>query len=383
MINFKIIKKSKKSRARLGFLKTSHGEIETPALVPVATQAVVKTLTSEEVVRDTKTQILISNTFHLHLKPGEEVVKKAGGLHKFMNWQGPIMTDSGGFQVFSLGFGHDLKIGKLLKYFPGEGDDLIKVSKQPKHLKITETGVVFRSPIDGRELFIGPKESIEIQKKLGADIIFSFDECTAPLSSYKYVQQSLIKTHKWAKICRDMSLEKKQALFGIIQGSKYKDLREESAKYINSLDFSGHGIGGDLGANKQQMKEIISWALSYLEETKPRHLLGIGYLEDINNIIEWGIDLFDCTVPTHYARRGIVFTSNGKINLNQSQYLGSKQPLDVNCSCSTCLSYRKNYISHLIRAKETTGMKLLTIHNLYYFNSFVEKIRQKIKKGLI
>ena len=407
MIEFKILKKSKKSRARLGILKTAHGEIETPTLVPVATQAVVKTLTSEEAAQ-TKSQILISNTFHLHLKPGEDFVKKTGGLHEFMNWPKPLMTDSGGFQVFSLGFGHDLQVGKVLKYFPGissisSGREkmsksrlLIGECQQPKSLKITDDGVFFKSPLDGSPLFIGPKESMRIQEKLGADIIFAFDECTAPLATRAYVERSLKRTHAWAKICQQVLRPGSgQALFGIVQGSHFKDFREQSANYINSLDFSGFGIGGDLGSTKHDMKKVLDWTLPLLDDKKPRHLLGIGRLEDMENIIKWGIDTFDCTVPTHYARRGIAFTSRSKFNLSKlnfhrdwdkldlakSKFLNDKNPLDEKCDCTTCQNYKRNYIAHLIRAKEMTGMKLLTIHNLYFFNAFVEKIRQKIKKG--
>jgi len=279
MIEFKILKKSKKSRARIGLLKTAHGVVETPCLVPVATQGVIKTLTSEE-VEETNTLILIANTFHLHLKPGEEIIKRAGGLHKFMNWSKPIMTDSGGFQVFSLGFGRDFGVGKILKYFPGQNLETIKKTKQPKFLKITPEGIYFQSPLDGKKLFLGPKESIKIQEKLGADIIFSFDECTAPLSSVEYVKEAIKRTHNWAEICLKTK-KSKQTLFGIVQGSRFKNLRQESAKFINSLNFDGFGIGGDLGKDKETMKKIINWTIPYLQESKPRHLLGIGKLEDI------------------------------------------------------------------------------------------------------
>lgn len=383
MIEFQLWKKSKKSRARLGILKTSHGEIETPSLVPVATQAVVKTLSSEEVL-SANSQLLICNTFHLHLKPGENFIKKAGGLHQFMNWPKPLMTDSGGFQVFSLGFGHDLQVGKILKFFPGKKKKVIRENKQPKSLKITDEGVFFRSPLNGDQLFIGPKESIKIQEQLGADIIFAFDECTAPLANRAYVEKSLKRTHEWAKICsRVFRRGSEQALFGIIQGSRFKDLREQSAQYINSLDFPGFGIGGDLGSTKQDMKKILDWTLPHLDENKPRHLLGIGRLEDIENIIKWGIDTFDCTVPTHYARRGIAFTPSGQLNLRKWDFLRDGRPLDKKCECSTCQNYRRNYICHLIRAKEITGMKLLTIHNLYFFNACVQSIRVKIRTGKI
>ncbi len=390
-MNFHISRKSKLSNARIGFLETSHGVIETPCLVPVATQAVVKTLTSEEVA-ETKSQILISNTFHLHLKPGEKIVQKAGGLHDFMNWKKPLMTDSGGFQVFSLGFGRDLHIGKMIKSDAKDAGQQVILGSRPKHIKIMQDGVYFKSPIDGAELFIGPKESIAIQEKLGADIIFAFDECTPPLADYEYTKNSLLKTHAWAKICLKAKSKvasakglggPKQALYGIVQGGKYKDLRIESAKYIASLDFDGFGIGGEFGDNKKIMSEMLHWVVAELPEKKPRHLLGIGQLEDMENIIKAGVDTFDCTIPTHYARRGIAFTSEGKLNLNQTKFLKKREPLDKGCVCNVCLNYKKDYICHLLRAKEITALKLITFHNLCYFNNYVEEIRGKIKKGEI
>ncbi len=380
-MNFKILKKSKNSRARLGFLETSHGVVETPCLVPVATQAVIKTLDSKE-VEETKSQILISNTFHLHLKPGEKIVERAGQLHNFMNWKRPLMTDSGGYQVFSLGFGTDFGLGsKILKKEQEEGRT-IRENAQPQKIKINHDGVTFRSPINGDELFIGPKESIGIQEKLGADIIFAFDECTAPLAEYDYVKKSLEKTHRWAKICLK-ERKSDQALYGIVQGSKFKDLRLESAKFIGGLDFDGFGIGGEFGNDKKTMGKMVEWVVDELPEKKPRHLLGVGYLEDMELIIKSGVDTFDCTVPTHYARRGIAFTSEGKLDLKQTKYLKKNEKLDKNCICNVCLNYKKDYISHLLKAGEITGMKLLTFHNLYYFNSFVEEIRNRIKKGEI
>ncbi len=378
MIKFKIVKKSKKSRARLGLIETENGVVETPSLVPVATQAALKTLTSEEAI-EAKCQILICNTFHLHLRPGEEIVKKAGGLHKFMNWKAPLMTDSGGFQVFSLGFGSDLGVSKMIKG-KNKKHKMIKEAAQPKNLKITNDGVYFSSPHNGQKLFLGPKESIRIQEKLGADIIFTFDECPPPLASREYIKKSLEKTHAWARACQK-ELKSKQALFGIIQGSKFKDLRLASAKFINSLDFPGYGIGGEFGKDKKMMKQILNWVMPELDERKPRHLLGIGYLEDIEEIIKQGIDLFDCIVPTHYARHGSAFTSLGRLDMNKSVFLEDKKPLDANCDCFVCQNYKRNYICHLLRAKEITALKLLTFHNLYYFNTFVERIREKIKKG--
>lgn len=383
MIEFKIVKKSIKSRARVGILKTAHGEIETPALVPVATQAVVKTLTSEE-AENAGCQILIANTFHLHLKPGEGVVKAAGGLHEFMNWKRPLMTDSGGYQVFSLGFGKDMGVGKILKFFPdpSASSGQVGVGSKPKSLTIGWNGVYFRSPLDGSRIFIGPKESIAIQEKLGADIIFAFDECTPPLSTFEYAKKALDRTHRWAKTCLEVK-NSKQALFGIVQGSKYKELREESAKYINSLGFDGFGIGGDLGSSKKDMREVLDWVLPHLDEQRPRHLLGIGYLEDMEMIIKNGIDLFDCTVPTHYARHGVAFTANGKLHMENKGFLKDKEPLDKNCKCLVCQNYKRNYISHLVRAKEMTGLRLLTFHNLFFFNNFVSKIRERIKNSEI
>jgi len=375
-MNFHISKKSKISNARLGFIETSHGVIETPCLVPVATQAVVKTLTSEEVLQ-TNSQVLISNTFWLHLKPGEKVIEKAGGLHKFMNWKKPLMTDSGGFQVFSLGFGKDFGTGKILKSANGKE---IKIKSQPQQVKIMQDGAYFKSPIDGSELFLGPKESIKIQEKLGADIIFAFDECTAPLADYEYTKKSLEKTHAWAKVCLKTK-RSKQALFGIAQGGRFKDLRMQSAKFVGNLPFDGFGIGGEFGNNKKEMPNMLGWVIGELPERKPRHLLGIGYLEDIEAIIKCGVDTFDCTVPTHYARRGIAFTSEGELNLNQIKFLKKREPLDKNCVCNVCLNYKKDYICHLLRAGELTAFKLLTFHNLCYFNNFVEEIRKKIKDG--
>ncbi|OGY57548.1 MAG: hypothetical protein A3D47_01135 [Candidatus Colwellbacteria bacterium RIFCSPHIGHO2_02_FULL_43_15] len=378
MIGFKIIKKSKLSKARLGVLKTPHGEIETPAFVGVATQATIKILTTEEVLK-TKTQILIANTYHLHQRPGEHVVAKSGGVHKFMNWPGALMTDSGGFQVFSLGFGSDHGVGKILKE---KKDIVVKADMQPQKMRITEDGVHFRSPIDGREIFIGPKESIRIQEKLGADIIFAFDECTSPVADYEYTKRSLRKSHRWAKQCLEYQ-KTNQALFGITQGGKFKDLRIESAKFIGSLPFAGFGIGGEFGNDKKKMAAMIRWVVRELPENKPRHLLGIGHPEDIPKIIKEGIDTFDCIAPTHYARRGVAFTSEGRLDMNRRTFLQDKKPLDNSCDCTTCSNYSRSYITHLFKAKEITGMHLLTFHNLYFFNSLVAGIREKIKKGKI
>lgn len=381
MIEFSILKKSKRSRARLGVLKTPHGEVETPSLVPVATNATIKALRSDDVLK-TKTQILISNAYHLHLHPGEEILKDAGGINKFMQWPRPTMTDSGGFQVFSLGFGRDLGVGKITKYFPGKVERAIEKGHQPKFLKITRDGVRFRSPRDGRELFLGPRESIAIQENIGADIIFAFDECTPPGATREYIRTTLDRTHAWAKACVKAK-KSKQALYGIVQGSKFRDLREESARCINKLGFDGFGIGGDLGETKSGTRNVLRWTLPLLDEKKPRHLLGIGHLEDIELIIKEGVDTFDCTVPTHYARRGIAFKSGDRLDLNKAGFLKDKNPIDRACGCLVCQTYARNYIAHLIRAGEITGGALLTFHNLHFFNTYVEKVREKIKNGLL
>lgn len=385
MIEFKIHKKSKKTNARLGTLKTPHGELETPSFIGVATQATVKTLTSED-LRYTKTQGLISNTYHLHIRPGEDIVKKNGGIHEFMQWDRPVMTDSGGFQVFSLGFGKDYGTGKILKT---RSDEKISVGSQPKLVKIHEDGVEFRSYVTGEKLFLGPKESIRIQEKIGADIIFSFDECTSPLADHAYNKQALEKTHRWANICLKAK-KTDQALYGIVQGGKYKDLRIESARLIGALPFAGFGIGGEFGDQKSTMTQMLRWVTKELPEGKPRHLLGIGHLQDIPQIIKEGVDTFDCITPTHYARHGYAFIAKGssgtthqKIDLNKKEYAKDLRPLDPKCSCMTCTTYTRSYLHHLLKAYEITPLRLLTLHNLFYFNRYVAELRRQIKQGTL
>lgn len=377
MIEFKILKKSAKSRARLGILKTPHGEIETPAFVPVATQAVVKTLTWEEVVA-AKSQLLICNTYHLHLKPGEAIVKRNGGLHEFMKWPRPLMTDSGGFQVFSLGFGKDFGIGKLLKEKHHGAE--ITHGQQPKLLTITDDGVWFTSFIDGKKMFLNPKSSMRIQEALGADIIFAFDECTSPIADHPYTVRSLERTHRWARESLD-AVRSNQALYGIVQGGRFKDLRQKSARMIAGMEFSGFGIGGEFGDDKKTMFSMLKWVMNELPEEKPRHLLGIGYPEDMPLVMSAGVDTFDCTLPTHAARHGIAYTSEGKIDIIKSRFLKDKSPLDRKCPCMVCGTYSRSYLCHLMRAKELTVLRLLTIHNLHFFNSLAENLREQIKKG--
>lgn len=376
MIRFRILKESRRSRARAGVIETPHGVVETPTLVPVATQAAVKALTPEEAA-SAGAQILITNTYHIHLRPGEAVIKRAGGLHSFMNWPRPLMTDSGGFQVFSLGFGEDHGVGKMLSE---KRKKIISAGDQPKKLKITDRGVLFRSSIDGREVFLGPKESIAIQESLGADIMFSFDECTSPLANYEYVKKSLERTNRWIRASLD-ARQTRAALYGIVQGSHFKDLRQKSALYANSLDFDGIGIGGDLGIGKNVTKKILSWTIPLLDKRKPRHLLGIGRLDDLALIIRGGADTFDCIVPTRYGRHGIAFTAAGKINLRQTKFLKDKNPLDKTCACRVCGTHRRNYLSHLVRAGEISALSMLTFHNLFYYHAVIANIRKKILDG--
>ncbi len=404
MIEFSLLKKSKKSAARLGVLKTSHGEVLTPAIVPVATLAAVKALRSDE-IEATNTQLLISNTYHLHLQPGEKIVKTAGGINKFMNWPRPTMTDSGGFQVFSLGFGHDLGVGKnSIKYYPGKIERAIERGHQPNHVQMTEEGVHFRSPLTGEELFLNPEMSIAIQQQLGADIMFAFDECPPPGATHDYMKQSLARTHRWAKRSLDARTSK-QALYGIVQGADFEDLRKVGARTIARMaGFDGYGIGGFIGESKDESKKVLSWVIPLLDQKKPRHLLGIGHPEDIELIVRGGVDTFDCTVPTHYARRGIAFVGKrsgvraggatgvagaahvvheGRVDFTKAALLKDKGPIDAECECIVCQKYQRAYIAHLVRANEITGGALLTFHNLFFFNAYVAKIREKIARGTI
>lgn len=377
MFEFKILKRSTKSRARLGVISTPHGDIETPSFVPVATRGAVRTLDSDEVAR-LGAQVLICNTYHLHLTPGEEFVKKAGGLHKFMNWKRPIMTDSGGFQVFSLGFGRDHGMGKVLQQ---DTERSLKEDAQPVSVKITEDGVHFRSPIDGKELYLDPKISIGIQESLGSDIMLAFDECPSPLADMQYMRKSLDKTHRWAKESLDAKTSKTQALYGIVQGGAFIDMRVESAQVVGAMDFDGFGIGGEFGYDKASLEKVVTAVNETLPDSKPRHLLGIGHPEDFEYTMRSGSDTFDCIAPTHYARRGTLFTSEGRLDIRKPGMLAEQSAIDPACDCDVCTNYSRAYVSHLMRAHDMTGMKLATIHNVYYFNKLAKQLRDKIAAG--
>lgn len=374
---FKILKKSKKSNARLGLIQTPHGVIHTPAFYPVATKATVKCLSPKE-VKEIGFEAVLSNTYHLYLRPGHQIIKKMGGLHKFMNWPGPIATDSGGFQVFSLGFGLEHGVGKISGFFPGNNKKPEKPVK-PKLFKVNQKGVEFRSHIDGSKHFLTPEKSIQIQEALGADIIFAFDECTSPLSDYNYTKESMQRTHNWAEICLKTKKIKDQALFGIIQGSQWKDLRIKSAQFISQMPFDGLAIGGSLGKTKKDMYKILDWVIPEMPEEKPRHLLGIGHPDDLVKAIKKGIDLFDCVYPTRLARHGVFFTPKKELNILNACYQADKKPIMRNCSCYVCQNFSRAYLRHLFRTKEILGLRLATFHNLWFMSELMGKIRQTIK----
>jgi len=319
--------------------------------------------------------MLICNTYHLHMMPGEQIVQKAGGIHGFMQWDAPLMTDSGGFQVFSLGFGSDHGMGKILKEEP---ERTIVQGTQPSSVKITDDGVHFRSPVDGSPLFLGPKESVRIQEKLGADIIFAFDECPSPLADEAYMRTSLERTHRWETTCLNVRKRSDQAMYGIVQGGTFPHLRIESANIIGALPFEGFGVGGEFGYDKRSLRRMLGIVNDVLPESKPRHVLGVGHPEDFSYIAEGGGDTFDCIAPTHYARRGVVFTSTGRLEIKKRRYLTDQKPLDHACACDVCKTYSRSYICHLMRAHELTGMKLTSYHNIHFFNARAALIRHRI-----
>ncbi|MBI5147683.1 MAG: tRNA guanosine(34) transglycosylase Tgt [Parcubacteria group bacterium] len=375
--SFKITGKDKNTRARAGILTTPCGKILTPAFVPVATKAAVKGMDFNR-LEEIGFDILMVNTYHLFLRPGHKVVAKAGGLHKFANWRRPLMTDSGGFQVFSLGFGLEHGVGKI-GFFPGKTKAAAPGRK--KLVEIDEEGASFVSFLDGSRHRITPEKSIEIQRALGADIIFAFDECTSPLASYEYTAQATARTHRWAKRCLKVFKGGSQAMFGIVQGGAYKDLRIESARVIGAMPFFGIGVGGSLGKTKREMRRVLDWTLPVLPEEKPRHLLGIGEISDIFEAVERGADLFDCVIPTRLARHGVALTKKGRVNLANGKFLTDQKPIEKECLCQTCRKHSRAYLSHLTRSKEILGIMLLTEHNLFFMKKLMTDVRQAILDG--
>jgi len=377
-IEFKIEKKLANSLGRAGVLTTVHGDIQTPAFVVVGTKATVKAMTPEQ-VRDVGAQVVLANTYHLYLQPGDELVRDAGGLHKFMNWRGPTMTDSGGFQVFSLGVAYGKEISKITTItdpnflIPERSiDSVIPLAK------ISNDGVSFKSHLDGSLHYITPERSIEIQHNIGADIIFAFDECTSPTETDLYQDEALSRTHAWAKRSLEYHKSKNtnQGLFGIVQGGRSEVLRKKSAEVIGSMDFDGFGIGGSFA--KEDMSTAVKWVNEILPEEKPRHLLGIGEPEDLFMGVENGVDLFDCVGPTRIARNGTLFTKNGKINITNAGFVSDFGPIDEGCACYTCRNYTRAYVSHLFRAKEMEASTLASIHNVYFIVHLVDQMREAI-----
>lgn len=354
-MKFELIKVSENTKARRGKIITSHGEIDTPVFMPVGTQATVKTMAPDE-LESIGAKIILSNTYHLYLRPGHKLIEEAGGLHKFMNWKGSILTDSGGYQVFSLG---ELR-------------------------EIREEGVTFRSHIDGSIHFISPEISIEIQNSLGSDIIMCFDECIPYPSTYEYVKNSVERTTRWAIRCREHHKRSDQALFGIVQGGLFEELRKKSAEDLKSIDFEGYAVGGlSVGEPKQEMYKVLDYTVPLLPENKPRYLMGVGSPDAIFEGVIRGIDMFDCVLPTRIARHGTVFTKRGKLVVRNAVYAKDFSPLDPECDCYVCKNYTRAYIRHLINAGEILGLRLATMHNLYFLLRLMEDIRKAIEGGYL
>lgn len=348
-MEFNLLKKDRHSAARLGILTTSRGDIQTPIFMPVATHAAMKPLTTSQIA-ETGAQIILSNTYHLHLQPGEGLIKKAGGLHKFMAWDKPILTDSGGFQVFSL-----------------------------PNKRITEDGVFFRHEITGDEIYLDPASAIRIQQDLGADIIMAFDECIPYPCDRSYAEQSTKKTIRWLKECQKSMTGADQALFGIVQGSVYEDLRAMCAREMRKLDLPGYAIGGvSVGEGLELLKKVVSWTTPHLPENKPRYLMGVGLPEDILESVERGIDMFDCVIPTRYGRSATLFTRRGKIRLTNKNYKRDFYPIDPTCTCYTCQNFTRAYLHHLFAANEVISAVLSAIHNVHFYLQMMTEIREAI-----
>jgi queuine tRNA-ribosyltransferase len=352
-LRFKLIQKDPFSEARLGRIETAHGSFTTPTFLPVGTQGTIKSLTPEELV-EIGVEVILGNTYHLYLRPGHETIRKLGGLHKFIHWDRPILTDSGGYQVYSLG---GLR-------------------------KISEEGVTFQSHLDGSLHLLTPERVMEIQKTLGTDIAMVLDECVPYPSSYDYVKNSTSLTTRWARRCLQMRQEEGPAFFAIVQGGMYRDLREESAQSLVEMDFEGYAVGGlSVGEPKSTMLDVLRWTTSLLPEKAPRYLMGVGAPEDILGAVMLGIDLFDCVLPTRNARNGTLFTHSGRISIKQAQYVEDGRPIDENCLCYTCRHYSRAYLRHLYLANEILSSRLNTIHNLFYYMNFMKRIQEAIREN--
>lgn len=358
---YELLKKD--GKAKRGRFHTVHGTIETPVFMNVGTAAAIKGAVSTDDLRQIKTQVELSNTYHLHVRPGDEVVKKLGGLHQFMNWDKPILTDSGGFQVFSLA---DLR-------------------------KIKEEGVHFHSHIDGRKIFMGPEQSMQIQSNLASTIAMAFDECPSSVADRKYMENSVARTTRWLKRCKDEmerlnslpdTINKQQLLFGINQGGVYEDIRVEHAKQISKLDLPGYAVGGlAVGESHEEMYRILDAVVPVLPENKPTYLMGVGTPANILEAVDRGVDFFDCVYPSRNGRHGHVYTNHGKLNLFNAKFELDNRPIEEGCQCPACRSYSRAYIRHLLKAKEMLGMRLCVLHNLYFYNTMMEEIRDAIDAG--
>lgn len=351
-ITYELLHECKQTGARRGVIHTPHGDIQTPVFMPVGTQATVKSMTPEE-LKEVNAQIILSNTYHLFLRPGHELVKEAGGLHNFMHWDRPILTDSGGFQVFSLG----------------------------KLRKITEEGVEFQSHLDGSKKFLSPEKAMEVENALGSDIMMAFDECCPYPSTYEYTKKSMERTTRWAKRCKEAHKRPEdQGLFGIIQGGFYEDLRKKSAEDLIELDFPGYAIGGiSVGEPKEKFIEILQYTAPLMPKDKPRYLMGVGTPDYLIEAAIAGIDMCDCVLPTRIARHGTALTSHGKLVVRNATYEHDFTPLDPECDCYACKNYTRAYIRHLVKANEILGIRLLSIHNIKFLTNLMDKVRIEIE----
>lgn len=373
----------RRGRARRGRLSTWHGSIETPEFLPVGTQATVKAVTPKD-LRDLQVQGILANTYHLYLRPGSRLIEELGGLHRFMAWDGPIMTDSGGFQAFSLGAAREHGVGKIGGVFPGERK--AHKTDATKLVKIDEDGVAFRSHLDGSAHKFTPELSIRIQEELGADMILAFDECTSPLAGREYTELALERTHRWAVRSVEARRDTPQALYGIIQGGEWEDLRYRSLEFLTKLPFQGFAVGGSLGKTKADMHKVLDWTVPGLPEDRPIHLLGIGEVDDLFEGVERGIDTFDCVIPTRFARNGHVFVKpgtpgrnpRGTINLKNACHAKDPNPIAEDCGCYTCAHFSRAYLRHLTVAGEILASTLGTLHNLHFLLNLMRDIRQAL-----
>jgi len=384
-MDFKITHEYENSR--LGVVKTRHGKFKTPVFIPVATLASVRALDNKD-LEEMGVEVILANTYHLFLRPGDKLIKKLGGLHKFMNYNKPIITDSGGFQAFSLGLGMEHGVGKIADNIFLEGLRS-REYRGDKWASVDDEGITFKNHITGELVRLTPKKSMEIQSNLGSDIIFALDECTSPLSDKEYTAEALKRTHRWAEECLKY-YDRKQALFGVVQGGEYRDLRIKSAKFMVEKEFAGFGIGGSLGKSKQDMLNIIEWVIPLLPEDKPRHLLGIGAIEDIFNCVERGIDMFDCVAPTRWARRGHLYISpieggnkenKFRIHIQNSRFREDENPIDRECDCYVCKNYSRAYLRHLYTSGELIYFRLASYHNVYFMLRLMDRIREAIKEN--